>query len=170
MIEQIKDLVSENTVEIVLDTMIERYREYNRLVSSERFQRIFLAEYAPHNKQFSISWAISSGFPSGTCVNDELNVTKLEYSRKFTRPLLSNNRISILILNKTTHFNADYLNEFYLMNGTEGNNVKRFCYFKFSVDQNKLKNVSLCYPNEHGAVIAEEVLLENTQIEEKIAS
>ncbi len=170
MLKQIENLVSESTIQAILDTIIERYCEYERLVNSDRFQRVFLAEYAPHNRQFSISWAISSGFPSGTRINNELNIARLEYSRKFTRPLLENENIYILILNKTTHFNADYLKEYYALNNSAREDAKRFCYFKFSVDNRKLTKVSLCYPNEHGDIVAEELLLNKSQIELKLAS
>lgn len=170
MISQIENLVSSEAIETVLDTIIMRYREYDRLVNSERFQRLFLDEYAPHNKQFSISWAISSGFPSGAIINNELLVKKLVYSRNFTRPLLSSDSISIMVLNKTTHFKADYLNDYYAMNSEKKDNTKRFCYFKFSVDHRILTKVSLCYPNEYGGIIAEKTLINKQQIKFKIAS
>ncbi len=50
------------------------------------------------------------------------------------------------------------------------NTEKVFCYFKFSVDENRLTKVSLCYPDENGNIVSEETLLERKDIDLKLVS
>ncbi len=168
MLKQIENLITIKTIQIITDIIIERYLEFKKLIDSETCQNLFLEEYAPHNRQYGASWAISSGFPSGSMINNELYVDKLTYSRNFTRPLLYNDRIKIMILNNGTDFYAEYLKDYYKMNKPNNREKKRFCFIKNTVDHRILKQITICYPNEYGKIIAEEELISKEQIKKKI--
>lgn len=170
MIRQLFGHITQEQINSIVNIIITQYAEYNRVINSRTFRTLFSDEYAPHNKQFSISWAISSGFPSGQNIVDGMQISCYEYSRKFTRPLLSNSRIKVLILNKTTHFKADYLNDFYELNANNFRNDQLFCYFKFSVEKKVLTSISICLTNASGAVVQEEQLLNKHQIEMRISA
>lgn len=167
MLQQLTGHITNEQLEGIVNIIISQYAKYNSLLNSDKFKSVFSNEYAPHNRQFSISWAIASGFPSNSDVCDGMNISCYKYSRKFTRPLLWNHNTHIMVLNKTTHFSADYLNEFYKMNE---NSQELFCYIKFSVDNKRLTRISICVPDIHGTVVAEEVLLDKSQIFLRIAA
>ena len=168
MIRQLLDHVTQDEINLIVNMIIEQYARYDILTNSEDFQILFSDEYAPHNRQHSISWAISSAFPSNTTVGNKLSISCYKYSRNFTRPLLFNDKINILILNKTTHLNAKYLKRFYSMNSNNFCNNKIFCFFKFSVE--KLTKISLCLPDDNGNIIQEEELLNKSQIEMRLVA
>lgn len=69
-----------------------------------------------------------------------------------------------MILNKTTHFQADYLKVRYLYNQHDFAGQKLFVYLKFGVENKRLMFVSLCLPDETGRIIEEYILLERTDI------
>lgn len=169
MLKQLEGHITQEQIDFIVNRIVKQYSEYDKLINNCAFKKLFSAEYAPHNKQYSVSWAISSGFPSGNFIYDGLKVDCFKYSNNFTRPLLHNQSIKILILNKTTHFDATYLNDFYNLNECSTNDTL-FCYFKFSVDHGKLNKITLCYPDKHGKVISEELLLNKSQIQFKIAA
>lgn len=170
MIRQLLGHVTQDEINLIVNVIIEQYVRYNRLTNSEDFKKLFSNEYASHNRQHSISWAISSAFPSNTTVGNKLSISCYKYSRNFTRPLLFNDKINILILNKTTHLNAKYLKKFYSMNSNNFCNNKIFCFFKFSVDNKKLTRISLCLPDDNGNIIQEEELLNKSQIEMRLVA
>lgn len=170
MIRQLESHLSQAQIDIVVDIIINQYSNYRRLIDSQSFQSIFLEEYAPHNRQFGVSWAISSAFPSGSSIGNDFAISRYKYSKNFTRPLLSNDSIKIMILNKTTHFNADYLTDFYNLNVNRYQGDQLFCFFKFSVDNRRLTKISLCLPDQNGKIIAEEVILNKNQIEIRVVA
>lgn len=159
MIEQLKNHITEEQLAIVLTTIKEQYKKYLQLTGSSDFTSIFADEYAPHKRQHSVSWAISSAFPSGTSIGDSLKIERLLYGKGHTRPILFNDLIELHILNRTTHFNADYLKQRYEYNAADFSNQKLFAFIKFSVEHRKLVSVSLCLPDKNGNVVAEEPLL-----------
>lgn len=168
VIEELKGYISQDQINSIIKIIIEQYNKYFRYTNSGTFKDLFNDEYSPHHKQYSISWAISSAFPNGSNVCDGLQIECFKYGKNFTRPLLKNEKINILILNKTTDFNANYLKDFYRMNSK--NTEKVFCYFKFYVDEKRLTKVSLCYPDENGNIVSEETLLERKDIVLKLVS
>ena len=164
MIPQLEGHITEIQINTILNIIQMQYRDYLRLTGNAGFNRIFANEYAPHNRQHGVSWAISSAFPSNIVVAENLQVTCLVYGKGHTRPVLSNDEIELLILNKTTDFEATYLQERYNLNSNQFNNSKLFAYIKFSVENRRLIEVKLCLPDETGRVVAEEVLLDKAAI------
>ena len=159
MIQRLEGHIAQWQIDMIVDRIRNQYQEYLNLTGSPAFARIFAEEYAPHKRQHGVSWAISSAFPSNTTVADSLQVERLLYGRGHTRPVLKNDRIELHILNKTTHFDADYLKERYKYNSNGFTGAKLFAYIKFSVENRKLVSVSLCLPDENGKVIEEVSLL-----------
>lgn len=170
MIKQLMAHISQEQVNSIVNTIICQYFKYRKLIDSLDFKEVFLEEYTPHNKQFGLSWAISSAFPSQSTIDDTLHVSCYIYSKNFTRPLLSSESIKLMVLNKTTHFKADYLSDFYKMNENNFQGKQLFCYIKFSVDNKQLTKISLCLPDQNGDVIEEEVLLGRKQIQIRVAA
>ena len=164
MIHQLVGHVTSEQINAILEIIKNQYRDYLRFTGSRDFERLFATEYAPHNRQFCVSWAISSAFPSGRNINNDLYVSRLEYGRGHTRPVISNESIELHILNKTTDFEAEYLKERYLLNSNHFSADKLFAYFRFGVENRKLVDVRLCLPDETGKIIAEEVLLDRRTI------
>ena len=164
MIPQLEGHITEAQMNAILNIIQTQYRDYVRLTGSPEFNRIFANEYAPHNRQYGVSWAISSAFPSNMVVAENLQVTRLVYGKGHTRPVLSNDGIELLILNKTTDFDATYLQERYNFNSNQFNNNKLFAYIKFSVENRMLIEVKLCLPDETGNVDVEEILLDRAAI------
>ena len=164
MIPSLQGHITDAQVQAILDIIVRQYRRYLRLTNSGEFNNVFAEEYAPHKKQHSVSWAISSGFPSKSVISDSLVVNCLRYGRGHTRPVLSNENIELMILNKTTHFQADYLRTRYLYNQHNFESQKLFAYIKFEVEHGQLKFVSLCLPDEMGNIIDEDMLLTTANI------
>lgn len=169
MIHQLEGHITDRQINSILEIILEQYREYLRLTGTREFNRIFANEYAPHKRQHSVSWAISSAFPSNTIVADNLQVTLLKYGKGHTRPVLNNDIIELMILNNTTHFDANYLQERYIYNSNQFTNDKLFAYVRFCVENKRLVDVRLCLPDENGNVIAEEILISRTAILERVA-
>lgn len=164
MLQQLKGHLQESEIKRILSIILSQYRKYLRFQESEDYQNLFADEYAPHKKQHGVSWAISSGFKSNTNVIDGINISCLKYGKGHTRPELSNSHIVIHILNHTSHFDAAFLNNYYKMNNFPDNPEKIYCYFKFVVDHNKLKQISLCVPAVDGTIISEELLIGTNEI------
>ncbi len=158
MIEQLREHIREQDIIEIVNIIQNQYRKYIRLTNTPQFMQIFSEEYMPHKRQHNISWAISSAFPSGTTVG-ELNITCLNYGKGHTRPVLSNDRIELHVLNSTTDFTARYLKDRYQYNANDFSKNKLFCYIKFHVVNERLKEVLLCLPNENGEVTYSEFLL-----------
>ncbi len=163
MIEQLINHIDQDTINQIVAMISGQYRSYLRLTNSPEFTRLFSEEYAPHKRQHSISWAISSAFPSGSHVG-ALVVSRLEYGRGHTRPVLCNEHIEVHVLNSSTHFDAKYLNDRYSYNADGFSREKLFCYIKFLVEHRRLKKVELCLPDEHGIVVHSELLLGTEQL------
>lgn len=159
MIKQLEGHITEHQLELITEMIREQYQRYLRLTGNQEFTSIFAEEYVPHRRQHGISWAIASAFPSNTMVDNSLKVERLLYGKGHTRPVLSNDAVELHILNKTTHFDADYLKQRYQYNDNGFSNKKLFAYIKFSVDHKKLIFVSICLPDKDGNVVAEEMLL-----------
>lgn len=158
MIKQLENHVSDAQINMIVDIIIKQYQKYLRLTSSEEFVSIFAEEYAPHKRQHSVSWAISSAFPSGKSVGS-LKINRLKYEGGHKRPILSNEYIEIHILSKTTNFNAHYLKLRYMYNLNNFTSKKLFAYIKFSVNNKRLTTISLCLPDENGIIVDEMILL-----------
>lgn len=164
MFSQLEEHITDAQVQNVLDIIKTQYQKYLHLIGRNDFNEVFAEEYAPHKRQNGVSWAISSAFPSGTLCADSLKIDRLLYGKGHTRPVLSNESIELLILNKTTHFQADYLRTRYFYNKNNFSEKKLFAYIKFSVEHRKLMHVSFCLPDETGKVVAEQVLLDRASI------
>ena len=104
MIRQLEGHITECQIGPVVEIIRNQYHEHLNLTGSPAFTSMFAEEYAPHKRQHSVSWAISSAFSSGTMVANSLQVKRLLYGRGHTRPILKNDAIGLHILNKTTHF------------------------------------------------------------------
>ena len=165
MIQQLQGHITDNQIHEITRIICAQYREFLQLVRGIQFNRVFSDEYAPHNRQHSVSWAISSGFHSNTTIGDTLQISRLLYGRGHARPIISNDVIELLVLNKTTHFDANYLKERYRYNSNQFANNKLFAYIRFSVEQSRLIDVRLCLPDENGEVVAEMVLLDRQDIQ-----
>lgn len=169
MIRQLQGHISQEQINAITRIIVFQYQAYKQITQRDDYQRVFADEYQPHKRQHSVSWAISSGFRSNTTVVNGFNIECLHYGKGHTRPQLQNERLIIHILNHTTHFNADYLKEYYTRNKLEGDSEQLYCYFKFVVDHQQLRRLSLCFPDENGIVIEEEMLLNNQEIKALVA-
>lgn len=109
MDKRISEHIKEQQINEIVHRIIVQYQKYLRFTKSKEYKDLFLEEYEPHEKQHSVSWAISSAFPSGNTICGDLSVSRLKYEGGHTRPLLSNDKIELHILNKSTDFNANYL-------------------------------------------------------------
>lgn len=81
MIRLLQNHITDAQVKGILDSIMRQYQKYLRLTNSKDFNDIFAEEYAPHKKQHSVSWAISSAFPSNSVIADSLVVNRLCYGR-----------------------------------------------------------------------------------------
>lgn len=169
MIEILKRHITQKQINEIVARIIDRYKEYRQLINKHDINKIFLEEYAPHKKQNTVSWAISSAFPSNTFIED-IKVVCLKYGRGHTRPEFESETAKFHVLNKTTDFEADYLNECYKMNQNWDKNKKIYFYFKFVVRENQLVKISICLPDEYGKVIKEEILVDNVEIIKLVAA
>ena len=168
MIEQLKGHLSESDLQKIKEIIIGQYRQYLNLYDSPQFQAIFADEYAPHKQQYGVSWAISSGFPSGHKILG-FDVERLEYGKGHVRPCLIKKEMELLVLNKTVDMNAEYLKERYKYNSGNFKNEKLFGYIRFSVEHSKLKEVVLCLPDESGKIVEEEMLFDSKSLLKLIA-
>ena len=159
MIKQLQGHITEYEINLILGKIKNQYQMFLRLTGSREFTSIFADEYAPHKRQHSVSWAISSAFPSGTTIGDSLEVERLVYGKGHTRPILKNETIELHILNKTTHFDASYLKQRYKYNSDNFKQEKLFAYVKFAVENKRLVSVLLCLPDATGKVVEKETLI-----------
>ena len=169
MIAKLQGFISQEQIDIIKEIIVAQYRKYKQLVNSAQFQSVFRQEYSPHKKQNSVYWAIASAFPSNTVIAGDIKIKRLAYGRGHTRPELSNERLTMHILNHTTHFNAAYLNDYYAMNKESDNVSSCYCYIRFKVDHAKLIELRLCVPDDSGKIVAQEVLLAEHEIVKLIA-
>lgn len=160
MIEQVQGHLSECELQKIKEIIIGQYHRYLDLHDSPQFQAMFADEYTPHKQQYGISWAISSGFPSGHKILD-FEVERLKYGRGHVRPCLIKKEMELLILNSSVNMEAEYLHERYKYNSNNFKNEKLFGYILFSVDHDKLKEITMCLPNEKGKVINKEILFDS---------
>ena len=98
MIQQLQGHITDAQINTISTTICTQYRNYLRLTGSQEFNRVFANEYAPHNRQHSISWAISSAFQSNTVVCDNFQISRLAYGCGHVRPLISNDAIELMVL------------------------------------------------------------------------
>ena len=164
LIRLLKKHISDNEIEEILNIIKNQYRKYKHLVSSAEFQSLFSEEYAPHNKQHGISWAISSAFPSGSSIANRLTVRKLNYGRGHTRPELTASNIKLHILSNRTDFDATYLKECYKLNSNNFAGEQLYCFIKYTVSGKQLDGVSLCLPDENGEIVAEKILIDKVTL------
>lgn len=160
MITRLEGHISEKEITAIVNMIKEQYQKFLQLTGSGEFKSIFLEEYAQHKRQYGVSWAISSAFPSNITIPENLKVERLKYGKGHARPILSNDVIELHILNRTTHFDATYLKKRYQYNRNDFLNKKLFAYIKFSADCQKLTALSLCLPDQNGCVVEEMALLE----------
>lgn len=166
MDKRIEKCIKKEQVDEIVRRILYQYQKYLKFIKSKDYQDLFLEEYEPHKKQHSISWAISSAFPSGKTICGDLFISRLKYEGGHTRPVLSNDKLELHILNKTTDFHSKYLKKRYLYNKNNFSNDKIFIYIKFFVDKdkNRLTKISLCLPDENGNLVYEELLLNKKDI------
>jgi hypothetical protein len=69
-----------------------------------------------------------------------------------------------MVLNRTTPFNADYLQTRYQYNSNQFANEKLFVYIRFSVENRQLIDIRLCLPDASGQIVAEEILFNRQEI------
>ena len=169
MIKELQGHITDEQIDKIVEIIILQYKDYLNLINSTALKQLFAEEYAPHKKQHTVSWAISSAFPSNTTIANNLQISRLQYGKGHTRPLLSNDFIEMHILNTTSDFAANYLDKFYQKNNNHFSNQTLYCYIKFKVKNKQLVNISLCLPNEKGEVVHEEVLFDNNAIIKKVA-
>lgn len=168
MIQQLEGHITENQINEIVRIIIDQYKKYCRLINCAQFLDIFSEEYAPHKENHSISWAISSAFPSESIVAENLQVKRLKYGRGHTRPALVNEHIELHILNYTVNRDSKYLKERYAYNKNNFLNNKLYCFIMFKVENKQLVNLTLCLPDENGIPI-EETLLDKSAILRKVA-
>lgn len=164
MLRQLQGHLTDQQLSDICNVIIARYKKYKQYTNTSAFQSMFSNEYAPHNKKCSLSWSISSAFPSGSTVSG-LKVSRLDYGRGHKRPCLNKPDLELMILNDTTNFQAEYLIERYKYNANDFINQKLFAYVRFVVKDNHLKNITLCVPDENGSIVAEKVMLDSDAIE-----
>lgn len=164
MIGFLKNHISEEEIQEILQIIINQYRNYRHLSNSPEFQNLFAEEYAPHNGKHGISWAISSAFPSEKLILDRLKVRKINYGRGHTRPELLANNIKLHILSDSTSFNSEYLRECYMLNRNNFTGTQLYCFIKFKIYKNQLVNISLCLPDENGSIVAEEIIYDKATL------
>ena len=164
MIQQLQGHITDAQMNTISTIICTQYRNYLRLTGGPEFNRVFANEYAPHNRQHGISWAISSAFQSNTVICDNLQISRLVYGCGHARPLISNDTIELMVLNRTTHFNADYLQTRYQYNSNQFANEKLFAYVRFSVENRQLIDIRLCLPDAGGQIVAEEILFNRQEI------
>lgn len=164
MDKHIEKHIKEEQINEIVHRIIVQYQKYLRFTRSKEYKDLFLEEYEPHKKQHSVSWAISSAFPSGNTICGDLVVSRLKYEGGHTRPVLSNDKIELHILNKGTDFDAKYLKKRYLYNKNDFSNTKIFVYMKFLVENNRLTKILLCLPDENGKIVHKKVLLDRHSI------
>lgn len=169
MDNRIEKHISEEQLSEITEKIINQYKTFLQFTSGSKYSDLFLDEYSPHTRQQSVSWAISSAFPSGRTICGNLKVERLKYGGGHTRPVLYNDVIELHILNQSTDFSAEYLKERYSYNKDGFGNKKLFAFIKFWTKRDKLTCISLCLPNESGIVVFEEVLLDNNQILKNVA-
>ena len=169
MIKQLKDHLTEHEIETILKIIKSQYKKFLRFTESTEFTSIFSDEYAPHKKQHTISWAISSAFPSGKIVGESLVVERLLYGKGHTRPILSNKMIELHILNKTTDFESEYLKKRYQYNTNNFSLPKLFAYIMYEVKNKRLISITLCLPDETGVVIERELLMSRDVLQQLVA-
>lgn len=164
MIDQLIGHITDEVIAVILDLIRKRYYDFQRFTESEDFQSLFRDEYAPHNKQHSLSWAISSAFPSEEVVADSLKVCRLVYGGGHTRPILYNEKIELMILNEKTDFQAAYLKRRYAYNCDNFSKEKLFAYLLVESGNKRMNAVSLLLPSETGDIVASESLFTQDSI------
>lgn len=169
MIKQINKHITQKQINLIVETIVQQYRQYLIWANRNEYKGLFRDEYAKHKKQHNISWAISSAFPSEKKFIEGMEIKCFEYEGGHVRPELYNEKIKMHILSNQTFFQAKYLKKCYAFNTNNFNNKCLYCYIKYSVNNQKMIKLSLCLPDEKGKVIAEEILLDNDQILKLVA-
>ncbi len=164
MLHQLQQHLTDEDLGIIKNVMIKTYIDYLKMTVKPDFASLFAEEYAPHNRQYGVSWAISSAFPSKKRIGS-FNVSRFVYGKGHTRPCLSTDTIELLILNSTTHFNAAYLQEKYKYNRNDFQSKKLFAYIYYVVDHKKLTQIALYLPDENGKVVEKLILMQDTTIQ-----
>lgn len=165
MIKELEGHISDREIQAIVSIIKVQYQRYLSFMDSYQMQRLFRDEYAPHKKQHTVSWAISSAFPSGSNVLPGFNISCLRYGKGHTRPELSNSRVLLHILNQSTDFDADYLKHYYQINTNIDHQEQVYCFIRFRARKNMLKSVELCLPAQNGTIIKAEMLLSTQELE-----
>ena len=165
MIKELEGHISDQEIQAIVSIIKAQYRRYLSFMDSNQMQRLFRYEYAPHKRQHTVSWAISSAFPSGSNVLPGFQISCLKYGKGHTRPELTNNRVLLHILNQSTDFDAAYLKHYYQINTNIAEQEQVYCFIRFSVRKNMLKSVELCLPAQNGTIAKTETLLSTQELE-----
>ena len=158
MIKELNGHITQKQINIVVDKIKQQYTNYLNLINSSLFKSIFAPEYAPTRKKHSISWAISSAFPSGNTFS-KLNVKRLEYGWfKLARPEIYNEKIVFHIIHDLNSRKPKYLKKYFSMNNSFDND-KIYFYINYKIDKNDLIIIEICLPDSTGKVIKREVII-----------
>lgn len=156
MIAELNGRITQQQIDDIANAIRRKYLQYLDYTNSPMFNSLFLQEYAPTKNTHSISWAISSAFPSGN-VFSGLNVRHLDYGWfNNARPELYNNSAIFHILASTVKFDSKYLKEYYAMNHDFTKEIIYF-YFYYTIVDNHI-TIEICLPDENGNVIKREVV------------
>ena len=161
--------IQERDISAITGIIIRQYKMFLSVVGSNEYIEVFSEEYAPHNKQRGIAWAVASGFPDGSKVGESLSVRKIKYGRGHVRPELFSDTIIIHILNSSTNFSSEYLSEYYTLNDNAFSGKRLYAYYLVSIDHGKLKRISLCVPDKNGNTVEERLLFDNQELKVLVA-
>lgn len=159
MIQELIGRITEEELDLIKDIIIKQANEYNSIMKEERVKKVFSDEYKPHQKENSISWAIYSGFETGTKIG-KLEANAFKYGRSHVRPQLIGKKIMLHIIGSKSEFKSKYLRRFYKMNEDFSKNDILYSYIKYSVsrEHDNIQSIEICVPDRMGNIIRKESL------------
>ena len=159
MIQKLIGRITEEELDLIKDIIIKQANEYNSIMKEERVKKVFSDEYKPHQKENSISWAIYSGFETGTKIG-KLEANAFKYGRSHVRPQLIGEKIMLHIIGSKSEFKSKYLRRFYKMNEDFSKNDILYAYIKYSVsrEHDNIQSIEICVPDKMGNIIRKESL------------
>ena len=143
MIQKLIGRITEEELDLIKDIIIKQANEYNSIMKEERVKKVFSDEYKPHQKENSISWAIYSGFETGTKIG-KLEANAFKYGRSHVRPQLIGEKIMLHIIGSKSEFKSNIL----------------YAYIKYSVsrEHDNIQSIEICVPDKMGNIIRKESL------------
>lgn len=165
MIQQLVGRITEDELSEIKEIILEQEKKYSRFMQDTERQELFVDEYKSHQKAFSISWAVYSGFRDGKKIGS-LNVFAYRYGKKHVRPELENDRITLHVMNSSMDPDAEYLKRFYEMNDDNFENEMLYAYIKFSTMKKYdiITNIEVCIPDKNGKIIKKETIYQKPKL------